>query len=88
MSVMAQQAAACEASRSRIQFNNAVELGEAAFRERRTTRFWRDRVIAKHLGSAGPAVPVEIVWLKCFEMLSECFVQIAQRVENGSDLGP
>ena len=31
VSVMAQQAAACEASRSRIQFNNAVELGRRPF---------------------------------------------------------
>jgi len=35
-----------------------------------------------------PEVPIEILWLKCFEMLSECFVQVAQRVENGPDPGP
>ena len=40
------------------------------------------------LGSADPGVPAEILRLKCFEMLSECFVQVAQRVENGSDPGP
>ena len=39
------------------------------------------------VGSADPA-PVEILYLKCFQVLSECFVQVAMRVENGSDPRP
>jgi hypothetical protein len=31
---------------------------------------------------------METVWLECFEMLSEGFVQLTQRVENGFDPGP
>jgi hypothetical protein len=32
-------------------------------------------------------VAVETVWLKYFEVLSESLVQVAQRIENGSDPG-
>ena len=72
-----------------IQFNKAVEeLGPRPFESAATTCFWRDRVTAKHLGSAAPAVAVEIVRPKRFEMLPESLVQVAQRVENGSDPRP
>jgi len=85
----AQQLAAGEATRSSVQFNNAVEeSGPRPFESAANPRhaFWRDRT-AKHLGSAGPSVAVETVWLKYFEVLSESLVQVAQRIENGSDPG-
>lgn len=43
---------------------------------------------AKHSGSADPGVAVETFWLKCIQMPSEGFVQVAQSVQNRSDPGP
>jgi hypothetical protein len=46
---------------------------------------WANRRISRSVGLAGLRLPIEIVGLKCFEMLSEGVVHTGKRVENGSD---
>jgi hypothetical protein len=46
------------------------------------------QIRSRSLGSAGPRLSMETVWLECFEMLPEGFVQLTQRIKNGSHPGP